>query len=319
MKKFMVKILILIVIVGVCFGLISSFDYFFIGTQYKYNYQASLIDKVNRLESIDEPKIILVGNSNLSFGIDSKMMEDTLEMPVVNLGLHGGLGNAFHEEIAKLNLNAGDIVIVCHSNFADNDEISDTFLAWITVEKNKELWKIIRKKDYPSMLKAYPEYLKIDLFLWLTRKGNIDEGGCYSRSAFNEYGDVIYKPEDGQMDVEEFFKDTDTNGIKVPSIGDTCINRLNEYNKYITEQGATMLVAGYPIAYGEYASFDKSDFEKIERELQERLNCAIISDYTDYFYPYDYFYNTTLHLTDEGAKIRTEQLIKDIQKWMQTQ
>ena len=118
------------------------------------------------------------------------------------------------------------------------------------------------------------------------------------------------------MDVDKFFKDTD---IKVPQIGDTCINRLNEYNKYITEHGATMLVAGYPIAYGEYSSFYKSDFEKFERELRERLDCTIISDYTDYFYPYDYFYDTTLHLTEKGAEVRTEQLIVDIQKWMQTQ
>ncbi len=315
MRKFLIKIFILLVIVGGCCGLISAFDYFIIGSQYEYNYQASLIDKVDRLESINEPKIILVGHSNLSFGIDSKMLEEATGMPVVNLGLHGGLGNAFHEEIAKLNINEGDIVIVCHSSFSDTDTISDTALAWITVDKNKELWKIIRNKDYPSMLKAYPDYLKNDFFLWITHKGNIDAGGCYSRNAFNEYGDVVYKPEDGQMDVEEFFKDTDTNNIVVPQIGDVCVNRLNEYNKFITDRGATMLIAGYPIAYGEYASFGKKDFEEFKKELQDRLDCEIISDYTDYFYPYDYFYNTTLHLTKEGAEIRTAQLISDIERW----
>ncbi len=319
MKKFLIKIFILLMIVVGCCGLISVFDYFVIGSQYEYNYQASLIDKVDRLESINEPKIILVGHSNLSFGIDSKMLEEATGMPVVNLGLHGGLGNAFHEEIAKLNINEGDIVIVCHSSFSDTDTIKDTALAWITVDKNNELWKIIRNKDYPSMLKAYPDYLKNDLFLWLTHKGNIDAGGCYSRSAFNEYGDVVYKPEDGQMDVEEFFKNTETNNIVVPQIGDVCINRLNEYNKYITGHGATMLVAGYPIAYGRYASFKQNDFEVFQKELQERLDCEIISDYTDYFYPYDYFYNTTLHLTKEGAEIRTKQLISDIEKWKSEQ
>lgn len=315
MKKFLKKVLVLIIIVSACCELIAAFDYFIIGSQYTYSYQASLIDKVERLESINKPKIILVGHSNLSFGIDSKILEEAMGMPVVNLGLHGGLGNAFHEEIAKLNINEGDIVIVCHTSFSDTDEINDTSLAWITVDNNNELWKIIRTKDYASMMKAYPDYLKNAFFLWLLHKGNIDAGGCYSRSAFNEYGDVVFKPEEEQMDVEEFFANTDSNNIVVPQIGDVCINRLNEYNKYITDRGATLLIAGYPIAYGKYASFEECDFIEFKRELQDRLDCEVISDYTDYFYPYEYFYNTYLHLTKEGADVRTQQLISDIKRW----
>ena len=316
MKRFLMKIILLFIILGGCCGLISAFDYFIIGSQYEYNYQASLIDKVNRLESINDPKIILVGNSNLSFGIDSKMLEEAIGMPVVNLGLHGGLGNAFHEEIAKLNINKGDLVIVCHSSFSDTDEIPDPSLAWITIDKNEELWKILRRKDYRAMLKAYPDYLKNDYLLWITHRGNLDDGSCYSRSAFNEYGDVVYKPDNGQMDVEDFFKNTEENNITVPQIGDACVNRLNEYNKYITAHGATLLIAGYPIAFGEYAAFNHSDFEVFKIALQERLDCQVISDYTDYFYPYDFFYNTTLHLTQKGAEMRTIQLAADIQRWM---
>ena len=315
MKKFLKKILILVISVGICCCLVSLFDTFVIGNQYEYNYQASLIDKVERLERINEPKIILVGTSNLSFGIDSRMIEDAFGMPVVNMGLHGGLGNAFHEEAAALNINKGDIVIVCHSEYADSGEIINPSLAWITLEKNRELWKIPRQRDYYPLLKAYPEHILKDFFLWITHTGNIDTGGCYSRSAFNEYGDVVVRPEYGQMDVKEFFADTKTNNIPVPGVGDACVERLNEYNKFVTGQGAVLLIAGYPIAYGEYASFDENDFVKLKDELQDRLDCEVISDFTDYFYPYEYFYNTALHLTEEGARIRTEQLIKDIERW----
>ena len=315
MKKFLTRILIFLVIISMGFVIISLFDFFVIPTQYKYNYQASLIDKVNRLESINEPKIVLVGNSNISFGMDSKMLEEAFGMPVVDLGLHAGLNNAFHEDIAKYNLNKGDLVILCHTSYDDNDEISDPSLAWITIDKNPNLWKIIRKKDYLTMLKAYPHYLERDYFLWMTHTGNIDKGGSYSRSALNEYGDVVNKPKEEQIGVN-FFKNTQANNIVVPQIGDTCVNRLNEYNRYITQQGATLLVAGYPIAYGEYASFDENDFAVFKKELQKRLDCEIISDYTDYFYPYEYFYNSTLHLNEKGTEQRTQQLIKDIQRWM---
>lgn len=312
MKRFIKKIILLVLLVTICFSGIVAFDFFIIGSQYKYNYQASLIDKVNRLKSINEPKIILVGHSNLSFGINSKMIEDSFDMPVVNLGLHGSLGNAFHEEIAKLNINEGDIVVICHSTFSDDDAIGDPALAWITYDYNEEIWPIIRKKDYKQMLLAYPDYMRSSYILWLTNKGNADIDSCYSRTAFNEYGDVIYKPEKGQVDIDTFFAKTSVN---VPQINDTCTNRLNELNQYITEQGATMVVAGYPIAYGEYSDFTETDFENFQNELDNELDCEIISDYTDYFYPYKYFYNTVLHLTEEGTEIRTNQLISDIQNW----
>ena len=43
----------------------------------------------------------------------------------------------------------------------------------------------------------------------------------------------------------------------------------------------------------------------------------MISDYTDYFYTIDLFYDNCLHMTNEGAETRTKQLIKDIKKWME--
>ena len=96
--------------VMVMISVMAIFDYFVIGRQYNDNYDAALVDKVERLKSITEPKIILVGDSNVAFGINSKKIEEELGMPVVNLGLHGALGNAFHEQIAKLDIGGGGYI-----------------------------------------------------------------------------------------------------------------------------------------------------------------------------------------------------------------
>lgn len=98
--KFGVSVIVMIIAM-------ASFDYFIIGRQYNDNYDVALIDKVERLKGITEAKIILVGDSNVAFGINSEKIEEELGMPVVNLGLHGALGNAFHEQIAKLNIGGG--------------------------------------------------------------------------------------------------------------------------------------------------------------------------------------------------------------------
>ena len=313
MKRFLMKVVLFIALICIIMLGIVGFDRYIIGGQYKLGYQASLVDKIERLENINESKIILVGNSNLAFGIYSDQIEEDIGMPVVNLGLHGGLGNAYHEEIAKLNINEGDIVIVCHTNYEDEDVISDPELAWVTYDYNEKVWPIIRKKDYLTMLKAYPAYLRDSYFLWITGRGNLETGDVYSRSAFNQYGDVIAKDDAEQMNTDEFFKE---NIISVPSINDTCINRLNNLNQYCKDRGATLLIAGYPIAYGEYSEFSEKDFDVFQSELASRFDGVVISDYSDYFFPYDYFYNTELHLNEKGANARTKQLIKDIKNWL---
>lgn len=312
MKKLIKNIVILLALTLVVLVAMTVFDYCVVGSQYEYNYQASLIDKVNRLESIHEPKIILVGDSNLAFGMNSKMVEDALGMPVVNLGLHGGLGNAYHEEIAKLNIGSGDIVVVCHSTFSDDDKINTPLLAWVTYDWHESLRPIVREKDYPAMLRAYPSYLRNSLLLWMTHTGNQSKTNSYSRNAFNAYGDIAYKPAEFQMDVDAFFKVT---RITVPDINDTCTDRLNQLNEYCRMRGATLVIAGYPIAYGEYSTFDTSDFSDFKAVLQSKLDCPIISDYADYFFPYSYFYDTRYHLTAEGADARAQQLIEDLEAW----
>lgn len=116
--------------------------------QYIYIYSSSLLDKVERLEMIDEPKIVLIGNSNLVFGIDSGQLEQAFAMPVVNMGLHSGLGNSFHEQFIKGNINKGDIIIIAHTDYDDAGKLQDPQLAWATLENHWELggiwkWRIL--------------------------------------------------------------------------------------------------------------------------------------------------------------------------------
>lgn len=314
MHQFVKKVLCFLIVIASCVIALVLLDRYVIGEQYRNNYVASLTDKVNRSRSIDGPKIMLVGNSNVAFGMNSELIENEIGLPVVNLGLHGGLGNAYLEQIAKVNVKEGDIVIVCHSSFSDNDEIPDPELAWIAYDKNDSLWPMIREKDYKQMLLAYPSYLKKSMFLWVRHAGNHDTGDCYSRNAFNEWGDVVYRP--GGIDVDSMFSNTH---VYLPSMNDTCVNRLNELNQYCIERGATMLVAGYPIAYGEYSEFSKDEVIAFQTQLDQELDCDMISDYTDYMYPYHYFYNTVLHLNEEGAKARSYQLISDLKRWMENQ
>lgn len=54
---------------------IVALKYIVVGSQYQKTYMGAFVDKIERLKSINEPKIILVGNSNVAFGFDSERIE----------------------------------------------------------------------------------------------------------------------------------------------------------------------------------------------------------------------------------------------------
>ena len=310
MKLYFKKLFLLLLLTAMLLCMAAVFDFTVVCNQYSHFYTASLIDKVDRLCSITEPKIILVGNSNVSFGMDSALLEDAMGMPVVNLGLQGGLGNAFHEEIAKLNIQPGDIVVVSHIDYADDDKLNDPELAWITVEKNPRLLQILRPKDWLPMLRAYPNYAFNCLVRWQRGWNTIPAGTLYIREGVNTYGDFVMRT--GQETSTYQFR---AGELTVPQVGDACMTRMNKLNKYICDKGARMVVSYSPIADGEFTP-DREAYHAFAAELESRLDCPVISDIDDYFFPYNCFFDTKYHLNEVGARLRTEQLIRDLQNWL---
>ena len=56
------------------------------------SYFAAAIDKERLLAVTRAPRLLLVGGSNLAFGIDSEQIETITGLAVLNLGLHANVG-----------------------------------------------------------------------------------------------------------------------------------------------------------------------------------------------------------------------------------
>lgn len=291
-------IIVLIFVVALCFNMMP---------QYLGNYNAAILDKVERLKELDGSRIVLLGNSNLPFGMDSSMVEKEFDMPVVNMGLHGGCGNAFHESLAKINVHEGDIYILCHTDYVDDGVVSPVAM-WTVIENHFELWKLLRLRDIPVMIKAYPAYLKYCIGYWENENGNLLNDSLYIRSSFNEYGDIAIERN------ELIYEFSDGNKY-CPEIDDATAKRINELNRYLEKRGATLVVAGYPIAKGDF-TVDEEEFVQFQAQLQEKLDCEVISDFRDYMFDYSLFFDAAWHLNSKGAEVRTEQLIRDLKAHM---
>lgn len=308
MKRFLTKIAILLLCCAVIAALLLAVTFFRAAPQFQSKYTGAIHDKVQRLCSINDPKIILVGNSNLAFGIHSPMLEEAFDRPVVNLGGHGGLGLEFHLNMAKQNINEGDIVIIADTSY-DMLGMRDSELGWISIE-NYGLWSLIPEVDHSNMARTLPKYAIKTLLHWASGTGNAPGSDCYTRDSFNVYGDNIFpRPES----IHTFTKGSEV----VPSLTADCAEALNEFNAYCESRGAVCLFSFSPIAKGQFTA-EEECFTAFQEDLEEQLDGTLISDVTDYFFPYDQFYDTNYHLTDDGAVIRTEQLIADLKQWQDT-
>lgn len=313
MKKFIIKLGCFLLVLSVICLAFAVFDVLVIKNQYSQSYTSALNDKLERLKSIEENKIILVGDSNLAFGINSEMIEKELGMPVVNMGLHGSIGDAYYEELVKPYIKKGDIVIIAPGVFKMEGFFDDKSLVIMTLEKNSELWEAVPTEEKWELILAYPYYAYSCLTKWISGTGNQVAATSYSRDAFNEYGDVVKRPAEYGKTQQELFGNKKT--VSTPKYNAAFFDRINAYQEFVTAKGAVLLMTTYPVVdYQDPLGVKK--FETFETVLRENLNCPIISRYEDYFFAKEYFYDTGRHLTQEGADLRTAQLIQDLKQYL---
>ena len=82
----------------------------------------------------------------------------------------------------------------------------------------------------------------------------------------------------------------------------------------IAARGGTCLFSFPPVSDGN-ASKDRlrSDYDSFTQKVEQSfagLPCTVISDAADYIFPASVFYDSRYHMTLEGAKLRTQQLIR---------
>jgi len=300
MKKFLYR--------TTTFSLFLILTYFFASIitsskqEAKNNFTASIIDKHKLIDSIQSPKMIFAGGSNVAFGINSLKIEKEFNIPVVNLGLHGGLGLAFMLEELKYSAKSGDIVFLSIEYFLDLDG-------------NYKLKKHT-SSFYNNANKFYDNEIinDIDLHIENTRnsvkeffiKSEKQENSLYSRNAFNRHGDVI-----AHLEMQQPLEISDRGLLKYRYWEG--IKKLNEFNDYANNNNIKVffLYPSYPVS--EY-NLNKETIIKYANDLSNDLDMMIINKPVDAVYDDTLFFDTVYHLNKKGREKRTNKLIEIIKR-----
>ena len=196
MKRFVLKCILL-------FFLCFTTFYFRIDYNSKRahpnSYFFAHVDKIEILKaSLQNPsqRIIFLGGSNLAFGLDSELIEKSLEnilntdITVINMGLHAGIGlNRLINQILPY-LREQDIVILVPEYGQFSKQINGFGTAWFLERDilHTPLLKM-RKRGFLTFPTEFLSYLK-ETFKKPVG-GTTDTASAYRRDAFNSYGDLI--------------------------------------------------------------------------------------------------------------------------------
>ena len=302
--KFIITVLGMIIIIFevIVLGILSYPKNIFYSS-----YQSLISDKYRILQNTNTPKIIVVSGSSSAFGLNQIMLEEETGYKVANLGLHAGFGHLFYSELAKENINQGDIVLLAYEyDWYNGFRMGGQDLIMTGIDDNIDMYKHIPVEKWPDFI-GY-------LFQFAEKKNTFaGASGIYSREAFDsENGQMIMDREYDMNYLEnvEKYGQIDLTGVM---ISDDSIDYLKDFKKYIEGKGAEVYFVSPPILKTAVAC-DYAEFESLKKQEEELIGIPYISNPTDYFFEDELMSNAIYHCSTEGEKVRTCLLIDDLRR-----
>ena len=302
-----VALLLPFVVVGViAFGLPSQYDKTFLG---------ELSDKYDRLNALDEPKIVVIGGSSVAFGLNSAMIEEYTGMPVVNFGLYASLGTKAMIDLSKSNINKGDIVLIAPE--MDAQTLSLYFnedSMWQAMDGHAKMLPHLGTANWGAMFGGVWNFCVNKYSFWKNNNAP-DPAGIYNHSSFNEYGDIIYPRE---YNIMALGYDPTTIITLDPSIvSSDFLAYVNKYIAYCEKKGASVYFSFSPMDRMALAEGTTAQsIYNFYSYLAAYLDCEIITDINNCIMDWEYFYDTNFHLNDAGVTVHTASLIGDLRRAM---
>lgn len=282
---------------------------------YGESYYAVLAPMTERLYSVVGNKLVLIGGSNIAFGVDVKLLEALLaekgyEYTVCSYGLYAAVGCSAMLSLSLDALGEGDIVVLAIE--PTDETMSDYFGATAFLKCAEEApWLLtkLNSEQKRAALGNYLEYLQERLAIIRSGKLPVAEG-VYSRAAFDENCNLEYFREGNIMALG--FDPSEYVDFKAVRIQDSFGRQVNGYCSAAGKKGAQVYLSFSPV--NRSAVVDDSDeaLSTFFTQCNETFDCPLISDPGRYVLDSEWFYDSNFHLNTAGAQLRTILLAEDI-------
>lgn len=166
---------------------------------YGESYYAQMPELYYRLKNAEGRKLVLLGGSNIAFGVDTAQLEKTLrdfgyDYTVCPFGLYAAVGTSAMIELAEGCLGEGDLAVLAIEPTAGT--FSTYFGAtafWKCAESCPELLPELSASKRAALAGSYIGYLQERVNI--ARSGILPQAdGVYAKSSFDNRGNMIQAP-----------------------------------------------------------------------------------------------------------------------------
>jgi len=256
------------------------------------NYNAAQIDKLQLAAKTPSPRLIVIGGSNLAFGLDSERLSKALGVPVVNMGHQASLGLRYMMDTALQLARTGDCVLLVPEYEHLGQDIFYGGSAIIDLAGYTANPALLRYNGAVGLLAANTtiRYYHTPMIY----------APPYTRDSFNRYGDNI-----AHLGMSP-------GRIAAYTIGSTVnpapIRHIEAFSRDCTRRGIQLLV-GYPATMRSFYESNKAVISKLSGNLQRSDVPLLTPDPAAFVFDDQYFFDTVYHLHTQGRTLRTDRLI----------
>lgn len=297
MKRLIIKTLLLIVIP------ITIVNVTILSMKDDYSLHSNEINAAlayHRLDSLkNDNKIIIIAGSNGSWSINSQMLTDSFNLPVVNTSVHAGIGVRMQFEAYKKFMNKNDIVVFSPIYYSDANTLygESTLLRIVSTHFPQEYLHFSLKQ----WIHAY-KYIGIHLKECIEHRGTKAANGPYSDKAINRYGDIdCERPHKKHIQDAYKFKGT---------LDADALDYYKSIFNFARDKGIHLVYLPPTLMERNYLDQEKQ-IDSLSLFMKNH-GIPFQAETKRYMFPDSLYCNTPYHMTAEGASLLTERLIEDI-------
>jgi hypothetical protein len=284
-----------------------------------YQYKEELAQRAT------SPKVILVGGSNMLFGVDSGRLGEEWDTPVVNLAVHAGLGLPYTLERSKRVLRAGDAALLSleWEMYQHTRRYTEVGIDFITSSDGGYFSSLPWWEKLEIIYTMHPRRLVTGLRRLPSAPQRVT-GSVYGVQNIDEHGDQI-RVQPSSMTKHEYdaLQSIEPKVLESADLSEIFMRTMDDYLQWARSQDVcVVLLPPNRMSFEEYSGPEFAEFFERIRQYAQSRGLAYPGDPHDYIYDKAYYFNTEYHLNSIGVDLRTEQMIQDLgsdpQEWCRT-
>jgi hypothetical protein len=266
----------------------------------------------------DVPRqIVLVGGSNLAFGVDSTVIRKATGCPVVNMGMNGYFGPKFMLSEVKPNLRPGDVVVIAweYDNYYKTIEGTSDDLLMVT-KSNPSAFAYLDLGQIAGVIGRYPYVAQQKVLRLMT------DARALFKPQHKATGPSIEEIES----LAGFTKDGDLTshlGVQWTKEREQGIDLVNtppdrdivplmvDFATDVEKRGVAVMISFTPVIQDFYVE-QRKEIDRISAELAANPKLKVPRPASEFVFPSSQHFDTVYHLNAEGRAIRSRMLADDI-------